>query len=71
METGQSITFKVKTGWAPSITMVNSDIAIELPKGASNKVIETGRSYVNLFGKDALKKVAKLHFKTTTEIIQE
>lgn len=38
VETGQSITFKVKTGWAPSITMVNSDIAIELPKGAISLV---------------------------------
>lgn len=42
---------------------------IELPKGASQNVIEIGTFFVELYGKDELKKVAKLHFKTTDKIL--
>jgi ribonuclease HIII len=44
---------------------------IELPKGASNKVIIAGKQFISKYGKDSLNKVAKLHFKTTQKIISK
>ena len=43
---------------------------IKLPKGASH-VIETGRQFVDLHGVEALRHVAKMHFKTTTDILKK
>ena len=40
-----------------------------LPKGASDAVIQAGIEITNRHGKDVLHKVAKLHFKTTNEIL--
>jgi ribonuclease HIII len=42
---------------------------IELPKGASNNVIDVGRRFVEERGIHQLTKVAKLHFKTTQQIL--
>ena len=45
---------------------------IYLPKGAADpNIITTGREFVARYGRDALGKVAKLHFKTTQAILQE
>ena len=38
---------------------------IELPKGASDKVLQTAKNFSSKWGKDKLSQVAKLHFKTT------
>lgn len=43
---------------------------IELPKGASSKVLEQGKKFIEKYGEDELKNVAKLHFKTTKELIK-
>jgi ribonuclease HIII len=42
---------------------------IELPKGASQSVIEAGREFVSRHGKGKLKEVAKLHFATTQQLL--
>ncbi|TCP53927.1 hypothetical protein EV586_105273 [Tumebacillus sp. BK434] len=42
---------------------------LTLPKGASSLVIQAGKSYVKEHGKDALVNVAKLHFKTTEDVL--
>lgn len=42
---------------------------IDLPKGASQQVIEAGRKFVEQRGIQQLTKVAKLHFKTTQDIL--
>ena len=42
---------------------------LTFPKGASDKVVQTGKDFVKEFGKDELKKVAKLHFKTTSTVL--
>ncbi len=42
---------------------------IDLPKGASPKVIETGKSFIETRGIQQLAKVAKLHFSTTQKIL--
>lgn len=43
---------------------------LEFPKGgASKKVYDTGESFILKYGKDKLNLVAKLHFKTTQDIV--
>ncbi|MBI2743335.1 MAG: ribonuclease HIII [Chlamydiales bacterium] len=49
---------------------LGQQIAIPLPKGASKKVLETGRIIVHKLGEEALGKVAKLHFKTRDDILR-
>ena len=41
---------------------------IELPKGASDKVLLAGKNFAQKYGKEKLKFVAKLHFKTYNQI---
>ncbi len=44
---------------------------MEIPKGASQKVIETGKRLVSEYGKDILNETSKIHFKTTSKILGE
>ncbi len=41
-----------------------------LPKGASNEVVKTGRALISIEGQGVLKDVAKLHFKTAEMILK-
>lgn len=41
---------------------------LNLPKGASNLVLETAKKFVSLYGKDKLNLIAKLHFRTTSQL---
>ena len=41
---------------------------VELPKGASDSVVNTGKQFVQTYGDNSLGKVAKLHHKTTEKI---
>jgi len=43
--------------------------SIRLPKGASAAVIRAGKKFVDEYGRSELKNVAKVHFKTTGQII--
>lgn len=47
------------------MAVMEQNYGIRFPKGASSGIIETGREFVAKFGRDNLKSVAKLHFKTT------
>ena len=49
---------------------LSNEFKIKLPKGASPMVIETGKKLVDMHGRESLRKVAKLHFKTTKQIIK-
>ncbi|MFD3156015.1 ribonuclease HIII [Haloimpatiens sp. FM7330] len=42
---------------------------LEFTKGVSNKTILVGKMFVQKYGKDRLKEVSKLHFKTTDKLI--
>jgi ribonuclease HIII len=42
---------------------------LTLPKGASHAVVQVGRALTKRFGTAALRQVAKLHFKTTAEVM--
>jgi ribonuclease HIII len=42
---------------------------VKLPLGASDAVIQAGRELVGRYGVDALRKAAKLHFRTTNAVL--
>ncbi len=47
---------------------LSGEFGIDLPKGATD-VISTGRRFVSKYGEAELGKVAKLHFKTTQQVL--
>jgi len=53
------------------LSRLSNEYKIDLPKGASQTVIENARKVVNMYGKETLRKVAKLHFKTTTAVVNK
>jgi ribonuclease HIII len=53
------------------LSRLSNEYKIDLPKGASQIVIENARKVVNMYGKETLRKVAKLHFKTTTAVVNK
>ena len=53
------------------LSKLSNEYKIDLPKGASQKVIENGKMFVQTYGKETLRKVAKLHFKTTTAVVNK
>ena len=48
---------------------LSARFGMTLPKGASAAVIQAGQMLVKRHGKEALRQVAKLHFKTTTQVL--
>jgi len=51
------------------ISKLAFEYGMNLPKGASNLVLEQGRKFALKYGKDELKNISKLHFKTYSDII--
>ena len=51
-----------------SIKMLERKYGINFPKGASKKVNEAGKIFMEKFGKEKMKEVAKIHFKTYTNL---
>jgi ribonuclease HIII len=47
---------------------LSNEYKTDLSKGVSRKVIDNAKKFVEMYGKDHLRKVAKLHFKTTDEV---
>jgi ribonuclease HIII len=48
----------------------SKDYGIDLPKGASDKVIQQAKKFVSENGSEKLNLVAKLHFKTTKSVLE-
>jgi ribonuclease HIII len=48
---------------------LSTQFGMMLPKGASNAVVLAGRAFVKRHNVGTLRQVAKLHFKTTTEVL--
>ena len=48
---------------------LESQYQAEFPKGASTQVINAAQNFVKRYGKDAIKEVAKVHFKITNHCI--
>ena len=53
------------------INQLSHRFGIEIPKGASQRVIEVGKRLVDEHGKDILNEISKIHFKTTRKIFGE
>ena len=53
------------------LSRLSDEYKIELPKGASEKVIETAKKFINMHGKEKLRNVAKLHFRSTKDIFKD
>jgi len=51
------------------LELLSQQVGMPLPKGASGKVVEAARLLVRQKGKEILGEVAKLHFKTTDEVL--
>lgn len=49
--------------------IMNKKYNVQLPKGASIKVETSAKEVINNFGRDELKNLVKLHFKTTKKIL--
>jgi len=53
------------------LAVLSRKYGMDLPKGASSAVIETGKDFVKRYGKERLNEVAKIHFKTTKSVLAE
>ncbi len=42
---------------------------MELPRGASSAVLDVGKKFIEKYGEEKLRQIAKLHFKTTQKIL--
>jgi ribonuclease HIII len=51
------------------LEQLSIQFGMTLPKGASQLVVQVGQALVKQFGAAALQQVAKLHFKTTAEVL--
>ncbi|EFH85627.1 ribonuclease HIII [Ktedonobacter racemifer] len=59
-----------RAAFVRELAKLSRSVGIELPKGASNpQIVAIGRELVAQHGADILRKVAKLHFKTTDMIV--
>jgi ribonuclease HIII len=58
-----------RAAFVDGIDMLGKEIGFTLPKGASSLVIDAGRKLVQKEGRGILERVAKLHFKTTQQIL--
>lgn len=57
-----------RAGYLRALRRLSEEFGIELPKGATN-VVGVGRRFVSTHGRDRLASVAKLHFKTTQQVL--
>lgn len=57
-----------RAGFLEGMATLSEEYGMEIPKGANSKVIDVARTLVAKFGREVLDKVAKTHFKTTSEI---
>lgn len=60
-----------RADFVESMEHLSKKIGLELPKGASKHVVQTGIKLLKEKGKAFLTEVAKVHFKTLQEIIQK
>ena len=58
-----------RAAFVDGMDQLSREVGFELPKGASDRVIEAGRRLMIKMGGESLRKFAKLHFKTYDEIL--
>ncbi|MGG0569095.1 ribonuclease HIII [Priestia megaterium] len=57
-----------RSEYVTRLNKLSSKYNLELPKGASSKTLDIAREFVEQYGMQELRDVAKLHFKTTDQI---
>ncbi|NGX56204.1 MAG: Ribonuclease HIII [Candidatus Anoxychlamydiales bacterium] len=60
-----------RASFVKGIDELSKKYEIKLPKGASRTVIDFGKKFVAKYGPDYLEKVAKIHFKTKDNILND
>lgn len=58
-----------RASFVDGIDKLAKEVKVDLPKGASGKVVEAGRKLVAMYSPAILSKVGKLHFKTREDIL--
>lgn len=58
-----------RAGFLRGLKRLSEEFGIDLPKGASAQVVDAAKRFVSRNGAEALGKVAKLHFKTTQNVL--
>jgi len=58
-----------RAAFVEGIARLEEEFGHPLPKGASDKVIKAGKSFVQKLGRERLGSVGKLHFKTADEVL--
>jgi len=53
------------------LSKLSEEYSIDLRKGASRAVVENAKRFVDVHGREELRKVAKLHFKITAEVLNK
>ena len=52
------------------LELMGKTYKMNFPKGASKKNVKAGKEFVKKYGESRLKEVAKLHFKTTSDVLE-
>ena len=50
------------------LSQLSTELGVALPKGASQAVVDAAKTLIKRHGEQALKRAAKLHFKTTANV---
>lgn len=58
-----------RAGFLEGLERLSEKYQMTLPKGAGSPVLQAGVSFIRKHGKELLGEVAKLHFKTTVEVL--
>lgn len=59
-----------RAAFVEGIKKLSDECGFELPKGASEKVLQAGKKAVQMYGPEVLPKISKSHFKTTQQVIE-
>lgn len=60
-----------RAAFLEGLESLSKQFEIEIPKGASSKVVKIGKQLVRKFGPQILEQTAKLHFKTKDEVLHD
>lgn len=58
-----------RDAFVTGIDKLSSDYEMEIPKGASKKVILAGKKFLSIYGRGKLNEVSKIHFKTYKDLL--
>jgi ribonuclease HIII len=57
-----------RAAFLEGMQLMGEEYGMKFPKGANSHVVTAAQTFVAKFGKEALSQVAKIHFKTTSEV---